>query len=143
MNERQPDLSEVLYTEVYNGLDKATDSASALLEAIDVLSAAGYDPTGLVGNQQQIEGLLREAFDEVKTEDPDIDTVIEKLNLAESSAGRLLRSLPDEADGFELPDRIDTGIRDTFGEFARYIFETVIKTRVDAEQWKREVTSDR
>jgi len=127
-----------LHSTVLAHIDGSGGTLDALANALHAASEAGHYVESDDDRRADIDNYLDQAMDEVDSEDPDPERVLDLVESANAAARRFRGGLESNVEAFELPDHVDAGVYDTLGEYAKHVEQTIISIEHYAEEWVHE-----
>lgn len=123
------------FSKVYGGLDGTGGTLNALANGFGAAEEAGFHIESDRDRFGDVENGLQRAFEEMDSDDPDPEEVLDWVDHAASAASETYRGMTDGLREYELPDYVDSGVYDTLGGYMEYVVRDLYGLREHAEQW--------
>lgn len=132
-DEDEPTRWEEAFSDVYAGLDSTGGTVNSLFDALDAAEEANIRVSDLRDRLEDADGYLDEAMAEMDGEDdPDADKVESLITSATDMVHDLVREMDSVQESFHLPDDVDSGVYDTLGGYAEYVYRDLLSLQHDA-----------
>lgn len=131
-----PTPEQEAHSRLYGRLDSTGGTFDTLGNAIEAADDAGYDVGTIRDRFETATACLQQAFEQLdEQDDPNPEDVQQDVDGAVQAIDDLERSIGDDLASFGLPDHVDSGVYDTFGEWVQYVHQDTLSVMHDAEEW--------
>lgn len=133
MTEATPE--QEAFSRLYGYIDSSGGLHNSLANAIQAADEEGFHVESIEDKAASVDACLDEAMSEMDSLNPDADEVEDLVSSANSALWDMTRMTGGELDNWELPDHVDSGIYDTFGDFLDYVYRDSLSMTERAEEW--------
>lgn len=127
------------FNDLYGRLDSSAELLDVLANALHAMGEREYFVDTPRDKLADVDNHLGRAFDELDSDDPDPVDVTDECTAARRSL-ETVNTMANHA-GFaseELPDHVDSGVYDTFGELTKYVLSQLRAIEQSARDWRVE-----